>query len=48
MAVSSIEGEWKVDQSGEIQHGCVFYWAMIGSEWKVDQSGEIQHGCVSY
>ena len=25
MAVSSIEGEWQVDQSGEIQHDCVFY-----------------------
>ena len=25
MAVSSIEGVWKVDQSGEIQHDCVFY-----------------------
>ena len=25
MTVSSIEGEWKVDQSGEIQHGCVSY-----------------------
>ena len=22
MAVSSIEGVWKVDQSGEIQHDC--------------------------
>ena len=25
MAVSSIEGEWEVDKSGEIQHGFVFY-----------------------
>ena len=25
MAVSSIEDEWKVDKSGEIQHGCVSY-----------------------
>ena len=25
MTVSSIEGEWEVDKSGEIQHGCVFY-----------------------
>ena len=25
MAVSSIEGEWEVDQSGEIQHDCVSY-----------------------
>ena len=25
MTVSPIEGEWEVDQSGEIQHGCVFY-----------------------
>ena len=25
MTVSSIEDEWKVDQSGEIQHDCVFY-----------------------
>ena len=25
MALSSIEGEWEVDKSGEIQHDCVFY-----------------------
>ena len=25
MAVSSIEGQWEEDQSGEIQHGCVLY-----------------------
>ena len=24
MTVSSIKGEWQVDQSGEIQHDCVF------------------------
>ena len=25
MTVSSIEGEWEVDKSGEIQHGFVLY-----------------------
>ena len=30
MTVSSIEGEWEVDQSGEIQHGCVFCWGWVG------------------
>ena len=44
MAVSSIEGEWEVDQSGEFSMAV----SSIEGERKVDQSGEIQHDCVFY